>query len=129
YTSNTSTWVNEIFNDIPCVGVGCNNTAAATLGTPIAVARGATVANQNFALVDGGFLTGVVRDSVTATPIAGQTVELTMQSGAGVTFVTSRQSGSDGYFSFGGLTTGTYFLNTAGKTGHQNEIYNNIPCG
>ncbi len=131
YTSNTGTWVNEIFNDIPCVGGGCNNTAAATLGTPIAVARGATVANQNFALVDGAFITGVVRDSVTLTPIAGQTVELSMQSGSGSTFVASRQSGNDGYFSFGGasLTAGTYFLNTSGKTGHQNEIYNNIPCG
>ena len=129
YTSNTSTWVNEIFNDIPCVGGGCNNTAAAALGTPIAVGRGTTVANQNFALVDGGFLTGTVRDSVTATPIAGQTVEVSMQSGSGGTFITSRVTDATGYFSFGGLTTGTYFLNTAGKTGHQNEIYNNIPCG
>ena len=129
YTSNTSSWVNEIFNDIPCVGTGCNNTAAATLGTPILVARGATVASQNFALVDGAFISGVVRDSVSLTPIAGQTVELSMQSGTGGTFVTSRQSGNDGYFSFGGLTAGTYFLNTSGRTGHQNEIYNNIPCG
>jgi hypothetical protein len=129
YTSNTSTWVNEIFNDIPCVGTGCNNSAAASLGTPIAVGRGATVSNQNFALVDGGFVSGVVRDSVSGLPIAGQTVELSMQSGAGGTFVTSRQSGADGYFSFGGLTAGTYFLNTAGQNGYQNEIFNNIPCG
>jgi len=129
YTSNTSTWVNEIFNDIPCVGTGCNNTAAAAVGTPIAVGRGAMVSNQNFALVDGAFISGVVRDSVSLTPIAGQTVELSMQSGTGGTFVTSRQSGNDGYFSFGGLTAGAYFLNTSGRTGHQNEIYNNIPCG
>ena len=122
-------WVNEIFNDIPCVGTGCNNNAAASLGTPIAVGRGATVSNQNFALVDGAFISGVVRDSVTATPIAGQTVELSMQSGAGGTFVTSRQSGADGYFSFAGLTAGTYFLNTSGQNGYQNEIYNNISCG
>ncbi|MCC7179968.1 MAG: carboxypeptidase regulatory-like domain-containing protein [Acidobacteria bacterium] len=129
YTSNTFTWVNEIFNDIPCVGVGCNSTSAAALGAPIAVARGATVANQDFALVDGGFLTGVVRDSVSATPISGQIVELRMQSGSGASFLTSMRTGPDGYFSFGGLTTGTYVLNTAGRTGHQNEIYNNIPCG
>ena len=121
--------MNEIFNDIPCVGVGYNTTAAATLGAPIAVGRAATVSNQNFALVDGAFISGVVRDSVSLTPIAGQTVELSMQSGSGGTFVTSRQSGNDGYFSFAGLTAGTYFLNTSGKTGHQNEIYNNIPCG
>jgi len=129
YTSNTSTWVNEIFNDIPCVGVGCNNTAAATLGTPIAVSRGATVSNQNFALVDGAFISGVVRNSVTTTPIAGQTVELSMQNGSGATFVTSRSTDATGYFSFAGLTAGTYFLNTSGQNGYQNEIYNNIPCG
>jgi hypothetical protein len=128
YTSNAGLFVNEIFNDIPCVGTGCNNTAAATLGAPIVVARGATVANQNFGLVDGGFISGVVRDSVSATPIAGQTVELSMQVGSGGTFVTSRVSGSDGYFSFAGLTTGTYFLNTSGRSGYRNEIYDNIPC-
>ena len=46
-----------------------------------------------------------------------KTVELSMQSGSGGTFVTSRQSGNDGYFSFAGLPAGTYFLNTSGKTG------------
>ena len=122
YTSNTSSWVNEIFNDIPCVGGGCNDTAAAALGTPIAVGRGATVSNQNFALVDGAFISGVVRDSVSLTPIAGQTVQLSMQSGSGATFVTSRQSGNDGYFSFAGLTAGTYSLNTSGQNGYQNEL-------
>jgi 5-hydroxyisourate hydrolase-like protein (transthyretin family) len=129
YTSSNTTFVNEIFNDIPCVGGGCNNTAAATLGSPIVVARGATVANQNFALVYGGVLTGVVRDSVTAMPIEGQTVELSMQSGSGGSFVASTVTNATGNFSFLRLTAGTYFLNTAGKTGHQNEIYNNVPCG
>ncbi len=128
YTSNAGLYLNEIFNDVPCVGGVCSNTAAATLGTPIAVAGGATVANQNFALAEGGFISGEVRDSVSAAPIGGQTVELSVQSGSGGTFVTSRVSGADGYFSFAGLTAGTYFLNTSGRTGYRNEIYNDIPC-
>jgi len=128
YTSNAGFYVNEIFNDIPCFGVGCSNTAAATLGAPIVVASGATVANQNFALVEGGFVTGTIHDSVTNDVIVGQTVELSMQSGSGTTFVTSTVTNPTGYFSFAGVTAGTYFLNTSGSTGYQNEIYNNIPC-
>jgi 5-hydroxyisourate hydrolase-like protein (transthyretin family) len=119
--------VNEIYPNIPCVSF-CSSTAAVASGEAIAVARGQTIENRNFALVVGGWISGTVRDSVTTQLIPGQTVELYVQEGAARRFVISTVTDGTNLFSFLGLPTGTYFLATSGRTGYRNEIYNDIPC-
>jgi 5-hydroxyisourate hydrolase-like protein (transthyretin family) len=119
--------ISKIYPDIACVSF-CTNAAAAASGQAIPVGRGETVANKNFALADGGLISGTVRDSVTDQLIGGQTVELYVQQGGVPVFVTSTVTPGNNLFGFTGLPAGTYYLATSGRTGHRNEIYNGIPC-
>src|SRR6266850_1606903 len=121
-TTNTLGYVNEAYNDIPCV-LACNNT---TLGQPVAIAGGAVVVGVDFALRSGGRVSGTISDSTTGLPLSGVTVSIVDAAGATVATATSDLAGS--YVSGAGILSGNYFAVTTNTAGYQNELYNNIPC-
>src|SRR6266850_824770 len=121
-TTNTLGYVNEAYNDIPCV-LACNNT---TLGQPLTIVGGAVVVAVDFALRSGGRVSGTISDSTTGLPLSGVTVSIVDAAGATVATATSDLAGS--YVSGAGILSGNYFAVTTNTAGYQNELYNNIPC-
>ena len=119
-TFNSSGYINELYNNIPCPG--CN----VTTGTPITVTAGATTAGINFALSSGSRISGTVTDAVTSAPLASITVQIYDSGGTVVTSGFTNSSGN--YISDGGLTAGTYYARTFNSRGYVNEIYDNIAC-
>ncbi|HJQ68390.1 MAG TPA: carboxypeptidase regulatory-like domain-containing protein [Blastocatellia bacterium] len=119
-TNNSLGYINELYDNINCA-TGCT----VTTGTPVAVTAGATTTGINFALVQGGVISGTVTDSTTSAPIANVNVQIFNSSGGGIGSVNSDGSGN---YSFGGLTSGTYFARTNNSLGYINEVYNNITC-
>jgi 5-hydroxyisourate hydrolase-like protein (transthyretin family) len=121
--------VNEIHDDIPCVG-GCSASQAVASGAAIALSHNDAVAGKDFALQVGGGISGTVRSAATGNPITDDlSVQLYAQSGTSRIFVTSTGINGSGAFSFSGLAAGTYYLATSGMFhGHRNEAYDNVPC-
>jgi hypothetical protein len=76
------------------------------------LAPGASRSGVSAVLVEGGRLTGRVRDT-SSNPVAGCTVTAYTSSGAFVSR-SSRPSGADGTYAVPGLTTGSYLLRLIG---------------
>ena len=87
--TSSGSFVNEIFDNLPCTGSSCNNNAQLANGTPVNVAPGANTSGKNFALqplaTGSGTITGTITDPANGLPIAGIGVEVWMQSGSGFT--------------------------------------------
>ncbi len=112
-------YVNEVFNDIACIG--CNP----TLGAPVAVTVDATTPNINFALVRGSRISGTVTDG--AAPLTGQTVQIF--TGAGQFVATVPSSDAAGAFrNLEGLTPGTYFARVIGTNGYFAQLHGGTNC-
>ncbi len=119
-TTNSLGYINELYDNISCFA-GCT----VTTGTPVAVTAGMTTTGINFALAQGGVISGTVTDAGTSAPIANVNVQIFNSSGGNVGSVNTDGSGN---YSFGGLGSGTYFARTNNSLGYINEIYNNITC-
>jgi hypothetical protein len=123
--SSTQNVVNEIYDDIQCVGF-CNSTSALATGTPIVVTNGGTL-TRDFALSPGGTIQGTVVDAVTGAPIQGVLVRIVARVGSDLVSASNGSTNSSGAFSIGGLITGTYFAYTqSGSAGHINEVFDTI---
>lgn len=125
-TFNSLGYINERYNNQPCLGEtgagGCNVTA----GTPIAVTVGNITGGVNFALDLGGRISGTITADGTGAPLSGVTVQAYDSGGA---FVASGTSGSTGaWILSSGVPAGTYYLRTFNSLGYDNEIYDNLPC-
>ena len=127
YTSVSSSLnlVNEIYDNIQCVGF-CSSTTARSTGTAIAVTIGSTL-TRNFALAPGGSVAGTVTDANSNAPLQNTSVTVYTRVGTSTTFAGSTTTSASGTYSVGGLLTGTYFAFTSGGS-NINEIYNDIPC-
>jgi hypothetical protein len=125
YTANSKGFINEVYDDRPCVGYDCDVTA----GTPVNVTAGSTT-TANFVLSAGARISGRVTDQATGSGLSGVTVSiLKPPSGS----VTSLSTDSLGYFvstagSGNGLPTGGYYVLTSNSLGYQDELYDDIPC-
>jgi hypothetical protein len=125
YTRNGGGFVDEVYDDRPCVGYDCDVTA----GTPVNVTAGSTT-TVNFVLSPGARISGRVTDQATGSGLSGVTVSiLKPPSGSG----TSLSTDSLGYFvstagSDNGLPTGGYYVLTSNALGYQDELYDDIPC-
>jgi hypothetical protein len=119
-TSNSLGYVNELYNNIPCVG------CAVTSGTPISVTSPSTTSGINFALAIGGTISGNVTDAGTSAPIAGVGVRIFDNSGIQVNFINTNLSGA--YATSIALPAGAYFVRTINSMGYLDELYDNIPC-
>lgn len=119
-TSNTFQGYKDVLYDArPCVFSGCT----ATTGTPIAVTAGATTSAINFGLSPLGRISGVIRDSATATALTGARVQV--YNSSGLLVANGFQSGAIGY-AVGGLAPGTYYV-VASRAGYRQQIYDQVP--
>ena len=117
-TSNTLGYVDEVHNNIECLGCSVSG------GTPIAItSSGATV---NFSLTKGGRIAGTVTDG--ANPISGVLVQIFRNTSQVATLTTN----ANGQYLSSGLPPSTasqkYYVRTSNSLGYIDELYNNIQC-
>jgi 5-hydroxyisourate hydrolase-like protein (transthyretin family) len=128
--TSTSSFVNEIYDNIPCTG-SCSTTALLATGTPVSVTSGATTTGKNFALqplaTGTGTITGTITDPANGLPIGGIGIEVYMQSGTGFTFFGSTSTNVAGTWG-GTIPVGSYRVATTGLHPYRNEAYDNFPC-
>jgi hypothetical protein len=87
-TNNSQGYINEVYNNITCAP--CNTLS----GTPITVTVGTTTSGINFALAQGGRISGTVTDASTSLPIANTQVQIRNTSDAVVANAQTTASGN-----------------------------------
>lgn len=120
-TSNSLGFIDELFDNLPCVGV-CSVTA----GTPVDVTVGASTTGRSFALSPGGNISGTVRDAGTNALLPQARVGAYLADG---TLARGAATNANGEYVIAGLAPGTYYLRTA-VVGilYLDELYNELPC-
>jgi hypothetical protein len=89
------------------------------------VTPGTTTSNINFALANGGILSGRVTDDG-GIAVAGVNVQLYDASG---NFMRSVSANTDfGTYTFPNLPPGTYFARTVNSSAYIDELFNRAPC-
>ena len=129
---NNLGFLQELYDNVHCVDGGddCLRAALSGLVTPIPVSLGATTSGRNFALSQGGTLTGRVTDAATGAPLAGVEVWLYRHTPAGGVRVGERGRSTDanGMYTFRSLTTGSYVAFTANAQGYVDKVFSNVSC-
>lgn len=120
-TYNADSYLDEIYDDIPCLG-SCTVTA----GTAISVTIGVETTGIDFELTPGGAISGHFEDGVTHLPIPFSGLNIHDADGQYVSWAYTDSSGN--YTSYAGLPTGTYFVRTQNNDGYLNELYDDLPC-
>ena len=120
-TSGGSSRINELYNDIPCLGPDC----IPITGTPVTVTAGNTTFSVNFDLASGGRISGSVKSSG-GVGLSNAIVELFSSTGR---LLGSASTGSGSSYSLPAVPDGTYFLRaSAGSSGFADELYDNVLC-
>lgn len=120
-TTNSQGYLDELFNNKPCVG-SCSVLA----GDGFVVTVGATTPNINFSLTQGGRISGTITDATTSAPLTSVSVSVYDSTGR---FVASGGTNSFGvYTTSQGLATGTYYLRTNNGLGYINELFGGTAC-
>jgi hypothetical protein len=127
YTSSNQGYVNEIFDNISCVGP-CSASTAVASGTAVPVTAGATTAARDFSLTPGARITGTITNAATGAVIPNVNLQAVARVGTGTTIVGNASSNASGVYTIGGLATGNYFLFTTGGSNTMAELYDNILC-
>ena len=120
-TSNQLGYINELFDDVRCVGP-CDRAS----GTLIPVSEAVTTTEVDFWLDLGGRISGIVTDAVTGLPLEDIEVDIYDSSSSYVGYDFTDASGF--YISRAGLPAGTYFAATWNYYGYVDELFHNIPC-
>ena len=121
-TSNELGYLDEVYNNIPCVGGTC---PAVTTGAAVTVVNGEATTGIDIGLVLNGYISGTVTDANTSAPLTGVSVLAYNASNTPLAAVTTNASGQ---YTITGLPNGTYYVKTANGAGYIDEVYNNIPC-
>jgi Carboxypeptidase regulatory-like domain len=119
---NQDGFVDELYDDIPCVKTLCSF-AFATIINSI---PGVVVDNINFGLKTGGRIKGTVTDSATQQPISG--VQIAIFDSVGNRVSTGSSDSTGNYTCFDGLPTGSYFVRTLNFKHYIDELHDNIVC-
>jgi len=109
----------ELYDDLLCSGGTCSPTA----GTPVVVAAGQVTGAVNFALQEGGTITGQVTDAGTGAPLAGITVKV-----MATQFERAATTDASGVYTVTGLPTRDYYVFTSQSFPYLDELYAGIPC-
>jgi hypothetical protein len=114
-------YVDVLYNSIYCLS------CSVTTGTPVVVTAGGVTANINFALTQGGTITGRIADAGTNANLAS--VQVTVYSPSG-TSVKNVFSGADGIYTAAGLPPGTYYARTfvASGVNYVDQLYSGQLC-
>ncbi|MCC6992133.1 MAG: carboxypeptidase regulatory-like domain-containing protein, partial [Acidobacteria bacterium] len=127
FTSNAPA-INEIYNNLPCVGA-CTVADALNTGTPVTVAGGATAGGIDFALDPGGAISGTVLAAGSSAPVAAVQVQIYRQTGtASVAFVAFATTDATGAYTVRGVPTGTYFALAAPPGSYVSQVFGGQPC-
>lgn len=120
-TDNDSGYLDELYDDLPCVYGECDPTA----GTPIAVAASMTTTGIDFALPYGGSISGRVTEAARGAVLGGRV--LIWDSDGDERAYTYLENGE---YRWVGLATGLFFVSTdlSSWYGYTNELYDDIPC-
>jgi 5-hydroxyisourate hydrolase-like protein (transthyretin family) len=116
-TSNSQGYINQAYNGVPCIS------GLPSCGTTISVSKSSVTTGIDFALSQGGKISGVVRDAATHLPIAGGVVNIYNSGGTLISSATGDTQGA--YSSAVGLPTGTYYAQTYNNNGYVDKTYNN----
>lgn len=120
-TQNSGGYVDESYDDVPCV-FDCDP----LLGTGVTVTAGATTNDIDFALDVGGSISGTVTDAATDDPISSVVLSVWDSTGK---FAGNAYSDSEGNWkSEEGLTSGDYHVRTFNNLQYLDELYANLPC-
>jgi len=120
-TSNGQGYVNEVHDDIECIGA-CEFDSA----TPIAVTAGSTKTGIDFALGLGAKISGTVTDAGSGLPIDDSEVVLISTSGELGAAARVRSDGT--YSTWGAVPAGLYYVATRNFAGYLDELYPDKPC-
>ena len=120
-TQNSQGFLDELFNNKPCVG-SCSVLA----GDAFTVTVGSTTTGINFSISQGGRVSGTITDAATSLPIVGASVMVFDSTGR---FVASGGTNAFGVYTSGqGLASGTYYLRTNNGLGYINELFGGAAC-
>jgi hypothetical protein len=120
-TNQGGSFINEIYNDIPCQQCAVTTSGAAL----VPVTTGATTSNINFALTTGGRISGFVTNASGGAAIQNVGVQLFNSQSVSMGTFNSQANGS---YTTAGLPAGTYYVRTNNSLGFINELYNDIQC-
>lgn len=127
YTSGAPA-INEIYDNIPCVGA-CASADALSTGSPVSVAGGATASGIDFALDPGGAISGTVQAQGSSTVLSSVTVQVYRQTGpASVAFVAQATTDGTGAYTVRGIPTGSYFAVAFPNSAYIAEAFGGQPC-
>ena len=118
--------LNQVYKGVPCAHYGCSTRGA----VPVSVTAPDTRDHIDFALIEGGIISGVVRNGLTGAPAEGVRVEFLTASGEQVGYI---DTDAQGRYASGGLPSGRYFaVLISGIRGPQEvirrQIYKDRPC-
>lgn len=123
HTTNSSGYINEIYDDLPCL---IFENCGITSGTPVHVSAPVGATGIDFALDPGGRIAGVITDQSSSAGIEGAHAEIYNEFGSYVTKGIADATGA--YISKAGLPGGTYYARSATSAGYFNHIYDNFSC-
>ncbi len=120
-TKNTSGYIDELFNNIPCVNGACTWTS----GSPVSVPRGSAINGIDFTLDVGGTISGTVTAAGSGLALAGVSVRAYSP---GNTLLATAITSASGTYTLTGLATGTHYVATGNTLGYVDELYDGVPC-
>jgi hypothetical protein len=119
-TAQQTDLVAELYDNIPCPGWSCDIAS----GTPIVVAPDTTT-DVDFALDQGGWISGVLRDAATGAPLAGDVLVFSRAGGIARQVGLAEDLAS---YTVRGLPTGTYYAFGRFDSAHLDEAFDDLPC-
>lgn len=122
-TRNTSTYIDELYDDLPCPG-GAYPGCIPTTGTPIPVALHTDTVDIDFALDFGSGIAGTVTDQGTSAPIPGVAIDLWDLAGGHLASVATDARGNYRF----AMPAGGYYLSTDNDQGYRDEVFDDVPC-
>ena len=121
-TTNTKLFLDELYDDLPCSGIGLGE-CDPTTGTPIAVELSSTTAGVDFALQRLGTISGTLTDAASGDPIISEYVIFWDAAGDRL----QSRTNSSGFYQIEGLPTGMYFASTNTDI-FFDQLYDDLPC-
>ena len=124
-TYNSSTYVNEVYNNLACVNCFPSSVTGVT---KLTIVQGQVLSGIDFGLRKGARVVGRVTSESTGQAVASTSVQVYNSSGSFVASAVTNASGD--YITTEGLPTGTYYVRTfaPSNSGLVDEVYNNKPC-
>ncbi len=120
--------IDELFDNLSCAG-GAPSGCTPSAGTPVLLTDGEITSGIDFALSDGGSVSGRVRDAVTGLALQGARVEIFSSTGDRLR---SASADATGRFLVGGLPPQDVFAvvpqGYPNSSTHAAQLYRGLPC-